>query len=79
VCYDFNVFIFSKEAARLESRTYTGCCPVGAGRACNRPLPHGELRAELATAEAEGGSFTTEDVRRYAREHLDRLNQTLAR
>jgi hypothetical protein len=26
-----------------------------------------ELRAELAAAEAEGGSFTTEDVRRYAR------------
>jgi hypothetical protein len=38
-----------------------------------------ELRAELAAAEAEGGSFTTEDVRRYGREHLDRLNQTLAR
>ena len=26
-----------------------------------------ELRAELAAAEAEGGSFTTEDVRLYAR------------
>lgn len=35
-----------------------------------------ELRAELAAAEAEGGSFTTDDVRRYARDHLDRLNQT---
>jgi hypothetical protein len=35
-----------------------------------------ELRAELATAEAEGGSFTTDDVRRYARDHLDRLKQT---
>jgi hypothetical protein len=32
-----------------------------------------ELRAELAAAEAEGGSFTTNDVRRYARDHLDRL------
>jgi Arc/MetJ-type ribon-helix-helix transcriptional regulator len=33
-----------------------------------------ELRAELAAAEAEGGSFTTEDVRQYAKEYLDRLN-----
>jgi Arc/MetJ-type ribon-helix-helix transcriptional regulator len=35
-----------------------------------------ELRSELAAAEAEGGSFTTDDVRRYARDHLDHLNQT---
>ena len=35
-----------------------------------------ELRAELAAAEAEGGSFTTDDVRRHARNHLDRLNPT---
>ena len=35
-----------------------------------------ELRAALATAETEGGSFTTDEVRRYARDHLDRLNQT---
>jgi Arc/MetJ-type ribon-helix-helix transcriptional regulator len=35
-----------------------------------------ELRAELAAAEAEGGSFTTNDVRRYARDHLDLLKQT---
>ena len=35
-----------------------------------------ELRSELAAAEAEGGSFTTNDVRRYARDHLDRLEQT---
>ncbi len=34
------------------------------------------LRDKLAAAEAEGGSFTTAEVRRYAREHLDRLNQT---
>ena len=32
-----------------------------------------ELRAALATAEAEGGSFATDEVRRYARDHLDRL------
>ena len=37
-----------------------------------------ELRAELAAAEAEGGSFTTDDVRRYARDHLDCLNKTPA-
>lgn len=36
-----------------------------------------ELRAELAAAEAEGGSFTTDDVRRHARNHRDRLNPTL--
>lgn len=36
-----------------------------------------ELRADLAAAEAEGGRFTTEEVRAYAREHLDRLNRTL--
>ena len=33
-----------------------------------------ELRAELAAAEAEGGSCTTEDVRKYAKDYLDRLN-----
>jgi hypothetical protein len=37
-----------------------------------------ELRGELAAAEAEGGSFSTDDVRRYARDHLDRLKQTPA-
>jgi hypothetical protein len=35
-----------------------------------------ELRSEIAAAEAEGGSFTSDDVRRYARDHLDRLKQT---
>jgi hypothetical protein len=37
------------------------------------------LRGELTAAEAEGGSFTTEEVRRYAGDHLDRLNQTPSR
>ena len=37
-----------------------------------------ELRSEIAAAEAEGGSFSTGDVRRYARVHLDRLKQTPA-
>jgi len=32
-----------------------------------------ELRSELAAAEVEGGSFTTEEVRRYARDRLDRM------
>jgi Arc/MetJ-type ribon-helix-helix transcriptional regulator len=36
-----------------------------------------ELRAELAAAEAEGGSFPTDDVRRHSRDHLDRVHQTL--
>jgi Arc/MetJ-type ribon-helix-helix transcriptional regulator len=31
------------------------------------------LRGELEAAEAEGGSYTTDDVRRFAREHLDAL------
>jgi hypothetical protein len=31
-----------------------------------------ELRDELAAAEAEGGSFSTDEVRRYARYRLDR-------
>ena len=30
-----------------------------------------ELRADLQAAEAEGGAFTTNDVRRFARTHLD--------
>jgi Arc/MetJ-type ribon-helix-helix transcriptional regulator len=31
-----------------------------------------ELRAEIEAAEAEGGAFTTDEVRRHVREHLDR-------
>jgi predicted transcriptional regulator len=38
-----------------------------------------ELRAVLEAAEAEGGRLTTHDVRQHARDHLDRLKQTLAR
>jgi hypothetical protein len=38
-----------------------------------------ELRATLDAAEAEGGEFTTEEVRRFARDHLDRLRQTPTR
>jgi hypothetical protein len=34
------------------------------------------LRNTLDSAEAEGGSFTTDEVRRHAHEHLDRLGQT---
>jgi Arc/MetJ-type ribon-helix-helix transcriptional regulator len=35
-----------------------------------------ELRAELEAAEAEGGNFTSDEVRRFAREHLDRVGRT---
>jgi hypothetical protein len=63
---------------------------VGASRACGRPLRQAEdgvrhainqaklaeLRAELAAAEAQRGKFTTDDVRRYGRDHLDRYDQT---
>jgi Arc/MetJ-type ribon-helix-helix transcriptional regulator len=38
-----------------------------------------ELRAALDAAEAEGGEFTTEEVRQYARDRLDRLKHTPAR
>jgi hypothetical protein len=33
------------------------------------------LRAGLDSAEAEGGNFSTDDVRRYAHDHLDKLGQ----
>lgn len=35
-----------------------------------------ELREMLDASEAEGGCHSSEDVRRYVRDHLDRLNQT---
>lgn len=35
-----------------------------------------ELRAELKAAEAEGGSFDTDEVRRFARAYLDRSDHT---
>jgi hypothetical protein len=38
-----------------------------------------ELRATLDAAEAEGGRFTTGEVRQYAHDHLDRLKRTPAR
>jgi Arc/MetJ-type ribon-helix-helix transcriptional regulator len=38
-----------------------------------------ELRASLEAAEAEGGRFATDEVRRYARDHLDRTRRTPTR
>ena len=35
-----------------------------------------ELREMLDAAESEGGSHTSDDVRRHVGDHLDRLNQT---
>jgi Arc/MetJ-type ribon-helix-helix transcriptional regulator len=35
-----------------------------------------ELREMLDSAEAEGGSHTSEEVRRRVRDHLDQLSQT---
>jgi Arc/MetJ-type ribon-helix-helix transcriptional regulator len=35
-----------------------------------------EIRARLDAAEAEGGEFTTEEVRQYAYEYLDRVEET---
>ena len=37
-----------------------------------------ELRAELEAAEAEGGSFTTEDVRNHVRAQLGKLHPPIA-
>ena len=38
-----------------------------------------ELRAMLEAAEAEGGKFATDEVRRFARNHLDRCRQKQTR
>jgi Arc/MetJ-type ribon-helix-helix transcriptional regulator len=38
-----------------------------------------ELRAALDAAEAEGGEFSSEEVRQYAYDHLDRIKLTPAR
>ena len=35
-----------------------------------------ELRAMLEASEAEGGEHSSDDVRRFVREHLDRQKQT---
>lgn len=35
-----------------------------------------ELREMLDATEAEGGSFSTDEVRRHVRDHLDRLQGT---
>lgn len=42
--------------------------PEDAVRRAVRELSLNTLRAELEAAEAEGGAFTTEEVRRYVRE-----------
>jgi hypothetical protein len=34
------------------------------------------IGAELEAAETEGGSFTSDEVRRFAREHLDGVTRT---
>jgi Arc/MetJ-type ribon-helix-helix transcriptional regulator len=34
------------------------------------------LRRDVEASDAEGGSVTTDEARRYVREHLDRLKQT---
>jgi Arc/MetJ-type ribon-helix-helix transcriptional regulator len=38
-----------------------------------------ELRAALDAAEAEGGEFTSDEVRQYVYEHLDRIKPTPGR
>jgi Arc/MetJ-type ribon-helix-helix transcriptional regulator len=35
-----------------------------------------ELRAALEAAEAEGGEYTSDEVREYVYEHLDRIKET---
>jgi Arc/MetJ-type ribon-helix-helix transcriptional regulator len=38
-----------------------------------------ELRTALDAAEAEGGEYTSDEVREYVYEHLDRVKQTPGR
>ncbi|MEO5360832.1 MAG: hypothetical protein H7843_10365 [Nitrospirota bacterium] len=35
-----------------------------------------KLRSELEAADSEGGSFTSDEVRRFAREHLNNTTRT---
>ena len=49
--------------------------PDDAVRHAVQEAKRASLRAGLDSAEAEGGHFSTDDVRRYAHEHLDKLGQ----
>ena len=54
----------------------TFATPEDAVRHAIQEAKRASLRAALDAAEAEGGNFSTDDVRRYAREHLDALGRT---
>jgi Arc/MetJ-type ribon-helix-helix transcriptional regulator len=61
---------------QAEIAAGTFATPEDAVRHAIRQAKRAALRAALDAAEEEGGNFSTDDVRRYAREHLDKLGQT---
>jgi toxin ParE1/3/4 len=50
--------------------------PEDAVRFAVNEAKRAELRALLDASEAEGGEHSSDDMRRFVREHLDRLGQT---
>ncbi len=64
------------EWVRAEVAAGTFPTPEDAVRHAIRQAKRAALRGALDAAEAEGGCFSTDDVRRYARDHLDTLGQT---
>jgi Arc/MetJ-type ribon-helix-helix transcriptional regulator len=60
--------------AEIEAGTFA--TPEDAVRHAVQEAKRAALRAALDAAEAEGGAFSPDDVRRYAHEHLDKLGQT---
>jgi Arc/MetJ-type ribon-helix-helix transcriptional regulator len=61
---------------QAEIAAGTFATPEDAVRHAIQQAKQAALRAALDAAEAEGGSFSTDDVRRYARDHLDKLGHT---
>jgi hypothetical protein len=55
---------------QAEIAAGTFATPEDAVRHAIRQAKRAALRAALDAAEEEGGNFSTDDVRRYAREHL---------
>jgi len=60
------------EWVRAEIAAGTFPTPEDAVRHAIQQAKRAALRAALDAAETEGGYFSSDDVRRHAREHLDR-------
>jgi hypothetical protein len=58
---------------QAEIAAGTFATPEDAVRHAIQEAKRAALRAALDAAEAEGGNFSTDDVRRYAHEHLNKL------